>query len=143
MLFTGLDGTGRHDSAMTPDEAVPFAAQLVAIDLKDGRFQIDTSRPFVAFMSESQGFLCVAVTSQSSQRRVTAEPRSRNGPVTVQSRSTRGHATVVHQPPSRPTPPSLTGRLPASCAALQRHAQGEAWQPIVTCSIFSHYLTVT
>ena len=58
MLFTGLDGTGRHDGAMTHDPDVPFARQLAQFEVGGASYQVDASRPFVAFMSETQGFLC-------------------------------------------------------------------------------------
>lgn len=62
-VFKGLDGTARFNNASTSsdiDADVPMTSDLVAVELPsgvDGRlFNISTSAPFVAFMSENQDY---------------------------------------------------------------------------------------
>ena len=55
--MAGLDGTGRHDVQMEHDVDVGLARRLEAVQLGGERFSIDGSRPFIGFMSETQGFL--------------------------------------------------------------------------------------
>lgn len=55
-FFRGLDGTARFDSPMVLAD-VPLDTDLVPVDLAGSSYLISSSRPFLAFMSESQGFL--------------------------------------------------------------------------------------
>eukprot|EP00929_Paragymnodinium_shiwhaense_P001205 TRINITY_DN101427_c0_g1_i1.p1 TRINITY_DN101427_c0_g1~~TRINITY_DN101427_c0_g1_i1.p1 ORF type:complete len:750 (+),score=136.75 TRINITY_DN101427_c0_g1_i1:64-2313(+) len=57
MIYKGLDGTGRYNRQMIPDVDVPLAKDVVAVQLNGKRYGISSSRPFLAFMSENQGFL--------------------------------------------------------------------------------------
>jgi len=57
MLFKGLDGTARWDHRMQPDPEVALVRDLVQVQLGGKAFDISSSRPFVAFMSETQGSL--------------------------------------------------------------------------------------
>lgn len=54
---SGLDGTCRFDSPVIPNSAMPMRSDLKSIELAGMSFNISSSRPFVAFMSESQGFI--------------------------------------------------------------------------------------
>jgi len=55
-FFTGLDGTARFDSPLRLAD-VPFTSDLVEVQVAGSTYQISSSRPFLAFMSENQGFL--------------------------------------------------------------------------------------
>mmetsp|Transcript_20456 Transcript_20456/g.36720 ORF Transcript_20456/g.36720 Transcript_20456/m.36720 type:complete len:630 (-) Transcript_20456:42-1931(-) len=57
MFFIGLDGTGRFDHKLKPNLDVPLTGDVVAVELAGENVSISSSRPFIAFMSESQGFL--------------------------------------------------------------------------------------
>eukprot|EP00411_Alexandrium_monilatum_P051838 CAMPEP_0175431684 /NCGR_PEP_ID=MMETSP0095-20121207/52499_1 /TAXON_ID=311494 /ORGANISM="Alexandrium monilatum, Strain CCMP3105" /LENGTH=630 /DNA_ID=CAMNT_0016731169 /DNA_START=55 /DNA_END=1947 /DNA_ORIENTATION=- len=56
-LFIGLDGTGRFTAMLERDPAAPLTSDLVGVELLGRRYQISSSRPFLAFMSENQGFI--------------------------------------------------------------------------------------
>jgi len=57
MLFYGLDGTGRFDQQLRHDPDMPLRSDLVEVSLAEKTYAISSSRPFLAFMSETQGFL--------------------------------------------------------------------------------------
>lgn len=57
MLFVGLDGTCRFDSRMDHNSNVPILRDLVNVELSGETFNISSSRPYLAFMSDTQGFL--------------------------------------------------------------------------------------
>ncbi|CAE7625919.1 EMB2654 [Symbiodinium pilosum] len=54
-FFKNLDGTARFDSPLVLAD-VPLKSDLVDVQVADHLFEISSSRPFVVFMSESQGF---------------------------------------------------------------------------------------
>lgn len=53
----GIDGTCRFDRPVNPNAALPMTSDLIDVTLGGQNFTMSSSRPFVAFMSESQGFL--------------------------------------------------------------------------------------
>lgn len=56
MLFKGIDGTSRFDHTFEWDPAAPLSGDLIATDIQGARYALSSSRPFIAFMSESQDF---------------------------------------------------------------------------------------
>merc|ERR1712194_370376 len=54
-FFTGLDGTARFDRPLKLAQ-VPMVEDLVDVEVAGQTFRMSSSRPFLAFMSESQGF---------------------------------------------------------------------------------------
>jgi len=54
-FFTGLDGTARFDRPLILAD-VPMDSDLVDVELSGSTYSISSSRPFIVFMSESQGF---------------------------------------------------------------------------------------
>lgn len=57
MLMIGLDGTARFDQKMELDPNLAFTNDLVEVELQDTTYNISSSRPLIAFMSHSQGYL--------------------------------------------------------------------------------------
>jgi len=58
MLFNGIDGTSRFDHTFEWDSAAPMSSDLIAVDdIQGARYALSSSRPFIAFMSESRDFL--------------------------------------------------------------------------------------
>ena len=57
MLFMGLDGTGRTNTMLHHDVNAALASDLQPIVMGGSTFTTSASRPFLAFMSETQGFL--------------------------------------------------------------------------------------
>jgi hypothetical protein len=53
-LTLGLDGQGRFDTALRPDETVPLAADVAHVDIDGQACRVSTTRPFLALMSLSQ-----------------------------------------------------------------------------------------
>jgi len=56
-LFQGIDGTCRYNSPPILDPAVPMTSDLLTVELNGRRYRMSRSRPFLAFMSENQGFI--------------------------------------------------------------------------------------
>jgi len=56
-LRLGIDGTCRFESRFELDPAAPLAGDLVPVQLRGKTYHISGSKPFLAFMSENQGFL--------------------------------------------------------------------------------------
>mmetsp|Transcript_28779 Transcript_28779/g.46202 ORF Transcript_28779/g.46202 Transcript_28779/m.46202 type:complete len:622 (+) Transcript_28779:55-1920(+) len=54
-FFTGLDGTARFDAPLRLANA-PFTSDLVDVEVAGSSYQMSSSRPFLIFMSENQGF---------------------------------------------------------------------------------------
>eukprot|EP00933_Yihiella_yeosuensis_P027564 TRINITY_DN21461_c0_g1_i1.p1 TRINITY_DN21461_c0_g1~~TRINITY_DN21461_c0_g1_i1.p1 ORF type:complete len:693 (-),score=119.14 TRINITY_DN21461_c0_g1_i1:72-2150(-) len=54
-FFTGLDGTARFDQPLKLAN-VPLDSDLVDVEVDDKTYQMSSSRPFLIFMSENQGF---------------------------------------------------------------------------------------
>ena len=52
-----LDGTARFDAPVITDRAVPMTSDLLDVGIDGRQYKISGLRPFLAFMSESQGFL--------------------------------------------------------------------------------------
>jgi hypothetical protein len=57
MLLIGLDGTARFNTRLELDMAVPFTSDLVEVSIDGKHYQVSSSAPFLAFMSENQDFL--------------------------------------------------------------------------------------
>mmetsp|Transcript_107608 Transcript_107608/g.273168 ORF Transcript_107608/g.273168 Transcript_107608/m.273168 type:complete len:637 (-) Transcript_107608:81-1991(-) len=55
-FFVDLDGTGRYNDYVL-DKAVPLNSDLEDVQFKGKTYKMSSSRPFLGFMSESQGFL--------------------------------------------------------------------------------------
>jgi len=53
----GVDGTALRELLFEPDPKVPLTSDLVDIQVAGAGFSISMSKPFLAFMSENQGFL--------------------------------------------------------------------------------------
>jgi len=56
-VFTGIDGTCRYNNPPMLDPAVPMTSDLLTVELNGRRYRMSSSRPFLAFMSENQGFI--------------------------------------------------------------------------------------
>lgn len=56
-LFIGLDGTGRFTALLKRDPNTPLTSDLADVELSGRKYSISSSRPFLAFMSENQGFI--------------------------------------------------------------------------------------
>mmetsp|Transcript_120798 Transcript_120798/g.313649 ORF Transcript_120798/g.313649 Transcript_120798/m.313649 type:complete len:675 (+) Transcript_120798:49-2073(+) len=56
-LRIGIDGTCRHEHVFELDPNVPMTSDLVDVQVQGTSFKISGSKPFLAFMSENQGFL--------------------------------------------------------------------------------------
>lgn len=57
LLGRGIDGTCRFDKPVLPNIAVPMNSDLLSVTINGTDFAISASRPFIAFMTESQDFL--------------------------------------------------------------------------------------
>jgi len=57
MIVTGLDGTSRFATDLKHDPDVPLTGDIVSVEFAGKQMEIASSRPFLAFMSTSQGFL--------------------------------------------------------------------------------------
>lgn len=75
----GVDGTCLFENAFEVDPNVPLTSDLIEIQLRGARFRMSGSKPFLAFMSENQGFLgwppSFDVTSLARRNK---EPRQRD-----------------------------------------------------------------
>lgn len=56
-LRIGIDGTCRFEHVFELDPSVPMTSDLVDVQVDGKDFKISRSKPFLAFMSENQGFL--------------------------------------------------------------------------------------
>jgi len=56
MLFSGLDGTARFNDPPIPLTNAPITSDLKNVELSGSVYSMSSSRPFVAFQSENQGF---------------------------------------------------------------------------------------
>mmetsp|Transcript_119743 Transcript_119743/g.346096 ORF Transcript_119743/g.346096 Transcript_119743/m.346096 type:complete len:597 (-) Transcript_119743:322-2112(-) len=56
MLFSGLDGTGRFNDPPVPRADSPITSDVQNVELGGATYGVSSSRPFVAFQSENQGF---------------------------------------------------------------------------------------
>lgn len=77
-LRLGIDGTCRFEARFGLDPAVPLVGDLVTVQLAGKSYSISGSKPFLAFMSENQGFLGwpePGVAVQAARRN--KEPRQR------------------------------------------------------------------
>jgi len=78
-LLVGIDGTGRFGAVAGLDTDVPLTSDLRSVALNGTIFSISSLRPFVAFMSENQGFLGWPEAQVAIQAaRVNREPRQRD-----------------------------------------------------------------
>jgi len=66
-FFTDLDGTARFDSSMKLAD-VPLTSDLVDVDVAGSTYRMSSSRPFVFFMSESQGYFRSDSTLDKARR---------------------------------------------------------------------------
>jgi len=55
-FFTGLDGTARFDHPLRLAD-VPFTSDLKSVKIASKSYKISSSRPFLVFMSENQGYM--------------------------------------------------------------------------------------
>lgn len=77
-LRVGIDGTCRFEAKFELDPAVPFTSDLVTVQLRGKSYSMSGSKPFLAFMSENQGFLGWPEAADSIRAaRRNKEPRQR------------------------------------------------------------------
>jgi len=91
-LFIGLDGTGRFTAMLKRDPKAPLTSDVVAVELLGKKFGISSSRPFLAFMSENQGFIPEGPgTNDTRLARQNLHPAQRN------VNTSTGMAAFAHQ----------------------------------------------
>jgi len=67
-----------HEDLFEPDPAVPLTSDLVQVQIGGGSFMMSGSKPFLAFMSENQGFLGWPEAAPALRlARVNREPKQR------------------------------------------------------------------
>lgn len=76
-LFTTLDGSARWNEPLVVDENVPLQSDLESIEVGGKMRKISTSRPFIAFMSENQGFLAKETFDNLQKARRNQHPKQR------------------------------------------------------------------
>jgi len=76
-FFTGLDGTARFDKPLKLAD-VPLDSDLKEVEVAGSTYLMSSSRPFVIFMSESQGYLGGENSQNLPRARRNREPRQRD-----------------------------------------------------------------